>query len=433
MKKIFVIIRREYLVRVRTRAFLLSTIASPILLLAFIVVPTLLIIRGGGDRQVIVLDQSGDPALFNLIQEKAKTAPQESDYATTGGPRPVETRFALTQTVVPPDKDIDELKRQYNSEVEKDSDKAYVVLRQGILDGVEPEYYGKNVSDFGIKDLERAINTAVIQRRLMLAGFDEEKVLKYMKQVEMKTFRVSASGESEQSGFQLFQVAFAMLFFIYVTVLAYGISVMRGVIEEKQSRIVEVIVSSVKPVQMMLAKLIGIGLVGLTQYVIWVLAAVLIAVSGAAFFATNGIALPNVPVSLLIYFVVFFVLGYFLYATLYAMVGAIVSSEEEAQHVQFPVMILIVVPMLLFGMVMRNPNSAMSIVLSLIPFFTPTLMMLRIAVINPPLWQIVLSMVLMVLTILGAVWVAARIYRVGILMYGKRPSLAELGRWLRYA
>ncbi|HWC75997.1 MAG TPA: ABC transporter permease, partial [Blastocatellia bacterium] len=124
--------------------------------------------------------------------------------------------------------------------------------------------------------------------------------------------------------------------------------------------------------------------------------------------------------------------GYFLFATLYAMVGAMVSTEEEAQQVQMPVTIIIILPMLLFGMVMNNPSSGVSVALSMIPFFAPTLMMMRIGLVNPPLWQILLSMAGMVVAILAAVWLAARIYRVGILMYGKRPSLAELGRWLRY-
>ena len=208
---------------------------------------------------------------------------------------------------------------------------------------------------------------------------------------------------------------------------------MRGGIEEKQSRIVEVLISSVRPSQMMLGKLIGIGLVGLTQIGIWALSTALLSLFGATMFASQGAKIPSIPVSLLVYFVLYFVLGFFLYATLYAMVGAIVSSEEDAQQVQLPVTLLIVMPMMIFGVVMANPNSTSSIVLSMIPFFAPTLMMLRIAVINPPVWQVILSMVIMVATILGSVWVAARIYRVGILMYGKRPSIAELGRWLRYS
>ena len=137
--------------------------------------------------------------------------------------------------------------------------------------------------------------------------------------------------------------------------------------------------------------------------------------------------------SMLVYFVIFFVLGYFLFATLYAIVGATVGSEEEAQQAQFPVTILVVIPMMIFTTVMANPNGPLAVTLSMIPFFAPTLMMLRIAVINPPRWQIVLSMAIMVVTILGAVWLAAKIYRVGILMYGKRPTLPEIMKWMKYA
>jgi ABC-2 type transport system permease protein len=183
---------------------------------------------------------------------------------------------------------------------------------------------------------------------------------------------------------------------------------------------------------MMVGKFIGIGLVGLTQFGIWALSTALLSSVGVAMFATRGAKVPNVPVSLLVYFVLFFILGFFLYATLYAAVGAIVSSEEDAQQVQFPVTMLLVVPMMIFGLVMANPNSVSSTVLSMVPFFAPTLMMLRIAVINPPVWQVVLSMVIMLVTIAGLLWLSSKIYRVGILMYGKRPNLAELGRWLRY-
>ena len=182
----------------------------------------------------------------------------------------------------------------------------------------------------------------------------------------------------------------------------------------------------------MMGKLVGIGLVGLTQVVIWAGSFMLISGLGAAMAGAAGSSVPKIPASLLVYFVLYFILGYFLYATLYAVVGAIVSTEEEAQQAQGPVTILMVVPMILFTLILSNPNSGTAIGLSIFPFFAPTLMMLRIALVNPPMWQILLSMGLMVAAIFGAVWVAGRIYRVGILMYGKRPSIAELGRWLRY-
>ncbi len=444
MKKILVIIRREYITRVRTKAFLIGTIATPLLMLALTLLPSFLATRGGGQRQVTVLDQSGDPTLFSVIEQRLRSRPADDDERQSAGsansnsqpardPSRTDTRYQVTQVVVPPDKNIDEVAAQYRDQVQADSSKAFVVLRPDIFTGGESLYYAKNVGDLGIRALERAISSAVTERRLVQQGFAVDRVTGAMKPVAMRTFKVSEEGVSEESGMSLFFVGLTMLIFIYTTILVYGLSVMRGVIEEKQSRIVEVVISSVRPTQMMLGKLIGIGLVGLTQYVIWVGAAALLLLFGASMAASSGFSLPRLPLSTGVYFIIYFVLGYFLYATLYAMVGAMVSSEEEAQQAQFPVTMLIIVPMMLFTMVMNNPNSPTSVALSMVPFFAPTLMMMRIAMTNPPLWQTVGSMLIMVVTILAAVWFAARIYRVGILMYGKRPSLAELGRWLRYS
>lgn len=432
MQKTLIIIKREYLVRVRTRAFIISTIASPILLLALVLLPGLLAARGGGQRHVTVLDQSSDPELFNTISNKLAARGTEGDDSGAG--RAALTHYALTRKVVPPGEDIEAgIKSDYQQGGKQDADQAYLILPAGVLEDARPEYRAKNTSDFGLRALETAISQAVIERRLIQAHLEQARITEYMKRVDLKTNKLTAEGGAQADGGGTFIIAFVMLFFTYMSVLFYGLFVMRGVIEEKQSRIVEILMSSVKPMQMMLGKLIGIGLVGLTQIGIWALSAGLISAVGVSLFAARGVTLPTIPVSLLIYFVVFFVLGYFLYATLYAMVGATVSSEEDAQQAQIPVTLLIVVPMMIFSMVMANPNSGSSIALSMIPFFAPTLMMLRIAVINPPVWQVLLAMLIMVVTILGLVWVAARIYRVGILMYGKRPSIAELGRWLRYS
>lgn len=433
MKKVWVIIKREYLIRVRTKAFLIGTIISPLLMLGLILLPAFFATRGGGTRQVTVIDQSGDPTLFEAVKQRAEATTATDATGGSGRARFANTQYELSRIILQPGENIEEVKTRLNNEVKEDSDKAYVVLPTNVLDNAEPEYYTKNVSDPAIRGIEQAISTAVIERRLTRAGINPTEISRYMKSVDMRKIKLGPEGESEESGVPTFIIAFIMLFFIYITILFYGIFVMRGVIEEKQSRIVEVVVSSVKPFQMMIGKIIGIGLVGLTQYAIWMLSAALLSFFGAKVFASTGADLPKIPASLLVYFIVYFLLGYFLYATLYAMVGAMVSSEEDAQQVQFPVTILIIIPMMVFSLVMNNPNSPTSVTLSMIPFFAPTLMMLRIAVDPPPWWQIALSMLLMIVTIFGAIWVAARIYRVGILMYGKRPSIAELGRWLRYS
>jgi ABC-2 type transport system permease protein len=433
MKKILIIIKREYLVRVRTKAFVIGTIISPVLLLGLIILPGLLAARGGGQRDVTVIDQSGDPKLFDLIKARVESRAGGSDEPSQNT-NSSGSRYTLSRRSPQPGQDVEAIiKDDFGQSGGKDSERAYLILPPNILDSGKPQYRAKNTSDFGIRGLESAISGAITARKLQIAGLDDAKIKSYTKPVDMETKKLGQEGEAEDDGGNTFIIGFVMLFFIYMSVLFYGLFVMRGVIEEKQSRIVEVIISSVKPTQMMLGKLIGIGLVGLTQIGIWALSAAALSLFGASVFASRGVAMPNIPISLLIYFVLYFVLGYFLYATLYAIVGSIVSSEEEAQQAQLPVTLLIVVPMMIFGMVLANPNSGSSIALSMVPFFAPTLMMLRIAVINPPLWQIVLSMLIMVATILGCVWIAAKIYRVGILMYGKRPSIAELGRWLRYS
>ena len=429
MKKVLVIIKREYLVRVRTRAFVIFTILSPILMLGLIILPGLLAARGGGERHVTVLDQTNDPKLFEAINKRI-----ESRGANSNGQQGnAGTRYSFSRKVVGPGQDAESvIKEDYSQGGEKDSDRAYLILPPDIFESGKPEYRAKNTSDFGIGSLRQAISTAIGERKLARAGLDEARINDYMKPVDLETKKLGAGGEAQEDSGNSFIIGFVMLFFIYMSVLFYGLFVMRGVIEEKQSRIVEIIISSVKPTQMMLGKLIGIGLVGLTQISIWALSAAVLSMFGASMASSRGVALPPIPVSLLIYFVLYFVLGYFLFATLYAMVGSMVSSEEDAQQAQLPVTLLIIVPMMIFGMVLANPNSTSSIALSMVPFFAPTLMMMRIAVVRPPLWQIILSMLIMVATILASVWLAAKIYRVGILMYGKRPSIAELGRWLRY-
>ena len=433
MKKVLIIIKREYLVRVRTRAFMIGTIISPLLMIALIALPIFFATRGGGDRRVTVLDQSGDSELFDAIKRSLDARGSGEEELNRRDPGVGTTRYVLTRKLVAPGEDLDALQQQYAVQADKDPDSTYMILRPGGLEKFEPEYFAKNTSDFSIGTLERAINDAVSGLRLKRAGLDQATINLYTRRVELNRKKVTSGGGVEEGGRADFVVAFVMLFFIYMSVLIYGLFVMRGVIEEKQSRIVEVLVSSVRPTQMMLGKVIGIGLVGLTQIAVWALSALLLTTVGVSVFASRGMTMPNIPISLLIYFVVFFVLGYFLFATLYALVGSTVSSEEEAQQAQIPVTMLLIVPMVIFNMIIANPTSTASIVLSMIPFFAPTLMMMRIAVVNPPLWQILLSMGIMVATILLCVWIAARIYRVGILMYGKRPSIAELGRWLRYS
>lgn len=425
MNKIFVVIKREYLTRVRSKAFIIGTVISPLFMIALVVLPSLLAFKSSGFRHITVIDQTGDPQIYEGIRKRL----EEPDLSSGQNRSLGNIKFQLERVVVPPDQEIT-VAESYNKNVAKGAEEATLILPKGLLDDQEPEYRAKNPSDVVVNSVERVLNEVVKERRLTRAKLDKNKIDEYMRSVDLVKMNLEGV---EEKGVPRFAIGMVMLFFIYLTTLFYGIFVMRGVIEEKQSRIVEVVISSIKPFQLMMGKLLGIGLVGLTQYTIWVLCAVLLSKFGVSMFASQGMTFPAIPGIWLIYFIIYFVLGYFLFATLYAMVGAMVSSEEDAQQAQTPVTLIIVLPMLLIGMVMTNPDSTLSIALSLIPFFSSTLMMMRIAMVNPPLWQIIASMLGMVLTILASVWVVSRIYRVGILMYGKRPSIAELGKWIRYS
>jgi ABC-2 type transport system permease protein len=416
---VFVIIKREYLTRVKSKAFVIATVLMPVLMVGFTTLPVILAMKGRTERKLVVLDQSAQPELFDITKRIMEN-------------RSSQTRFDMTKIEVKTDQDRAELAKKYSQEVLDDTTKAYMVWPSDIMSGGIPEYHAKSATDFGIGDLERSLSDAVVKVRLTGAGLDPEKIADYTKGLSLKNISDGPEGGREEKG-QSFIIAIIMMVLIYTTILTYGISVMRGVIEEKQSRIAEVVVSSVRPFQMMMGKLVGIGLVGLTQYMIWVASAALLSVFGVSMLARGGVTLPRFPMAMLFSFVGFFVLGYFLFATLYAIVGSIVTTEEEAQGIQFPITMVIILPMMIMWAVMKDPGAPLALVLSMIPFFAPTLMMLRVSMISPPVWQILLSMGLMLISIFGVVWLAAKIYRVGILMYGKRPSLGEIARWVRYA
>jgi ABC-2 type transport system permease protein len=268
--------------------------------------------------------------------------------------------------------------------------------------------------------------------RLVDKGVPSGEIEALLKNIRLRTLRVTETGAKEDRGLGGFLLSFFFTMVLYSTLIFYGVAVMRGIIEEKSSRIFEVLLSSVKPIQLMAGKILGLAAVGLTQYLVW---AIMIGLAGGGFgiAALSQLGEMNVTPLMLGAFVVYFLLGYVLYSALYAALGAAVNTEQEAQQLQFFVVILLVAPLILQQMVMRNPSSTASVALSLVPFFAPLLMFLRITIQTPPAWQLALSVALMIATGALVMWACARIYRVGILMYGKRPTLPELWRWFRTA
>jgi ABC-2 type transport system permease protein len=226
------------------------------------------------------------------------------------------------------------------------------------------------------------------------------------------------------------------MLFLYMTIFVYGLATMQSVQEEKNTRVVEILASSIRSTHLLWGKMLGVGAVGFTQLAVWMGTGALLGAYGATAAAAfrPGVVLPRIqlPWSILAFIAIFFVAGYFLYASLYAAIGAMVSSTEEAQQVSTPINVLLGFSPVMLGLILRDPNSSTAVALSMIPFFSPVHMVLRITLQTPPLWQILLSILIIVATTSVIITLSARVYRVGILMYGKRPSLVEVVRWLRY-
>jgi len=253
---------------------------------------------------------------------------------------------------------------------------------------------------------------------------------------DLKLMKVSETGEAEEKG-QSIGIAIALVILLYTALLMYGIITMRSVLEEKTTRTMEVLISAVRPFELLAGKILGVALAAFTQFAIWMISTALLFSYGtlAALGMGQGSALSGVhiPISLVLYAGTFFIGGYFLYSSMFAAIGAACSNEQDAQQLQWIAMAPLVFCMVIYSMVLNDPTSTASVVLSEIPFFAPVLMALRISLQTPPAWQIALSLFLLLITTIATIYASAKIYRVGILMYGKRPSLVEMFRWLRYS
>ena len=422
MRKVWLVVKREYLVRIRTKGFIFTTIGLPVLSAGLLIFTMMMATRESDHTLKIALL---DDASFSKIIAAGFT-----EKLKNGQPL-----FQLVQTLDQPQSD-QRARDELADQVRRGLLDGYLVVPKGVLEGKAVEFHTRNTSDFqAVSSIRRAVDHAVISRRLSTRGIQIDNLSELVRGADFTLVKVGKGGESEEKG-QTFFMAFAVVMVLYITLIVYGVATMRSVLEEKTTRVVEILASSARPFQLLAGKILGVAGVGFTQYLIWTLTGVLISTYGAAAMAAfrPGASVPqfHMPLSLLIYAVLFFLAGYFLYASLYAAVGAMVSSDEEAQQVQLPVTLLVVAAFLLYPAVMRDPASRLSVVVSLIPFLSPILMTFRIALQTPPFWQIALSLALSIATTIGVVYVAAKIYRVGILMYGKRPSLVELLRWLKY-
>lgn len=415
MNKIGIIIQKEYLERVKGKGFIISTILIPIVFASFILVPLALALFDDSRQTVAVIDETGKVSSVLLAQTSSDTSKPNT---------------SLSDLILVPVTSYAESKTNLTTEVENGTISGYAVISN--TDSVyRAVYYTKNISNFQTnsalrRSIEKAINTVKLQE----AGFDVDKIRATETRLDLTTTKLSGGKEENSNAVGQFALSYVMVMLIYGTVLTYGIMVMSAVIEEKSSKVMEVMMSSVTPFELMMGKILGIGAVAVTQYLIWGVA--MLALSAYSVSMSSNLSV-SIPPMVIVYFVVYFLLGYLVYATLYAAVGSAFENAQDAQSLQTPITMLVVIAFLAMSFVLQKPDSPFAIVLSLIPFFTPILMMARITATDVPLWQIGLSIVLMLGTFYAVVGVAAKIYRVGVLMYGKKPTLSEILKWTRYS
>jgi ABC-2 type transport system permease protein len=416
MKIVMAVIRREYLQRVRSKWFVFGTIAGPLLMAAIIGVPILLGLREEAqDRAIVIMDRTGV-----LYEGVASRLGESLDVER------VEFSEGVTE--------------QLESRIEGGEIAGYLVVDEGTLSAGRAVFRSsESPSTLRRVWIRQAVVESALEARLLDTS-DADGVRALLDGGEVEYQNLDSDGPEEGERRAALVAGFVGAFMLYVTLIVYGIQVMRAVLEEKTTRIVEVIISVLRPWQLMLGKILGVGAVGLTQLGIWVLSGALLLSFGLPYLLALRPELVEVQDALeylpqaggLVLFLVFFLLGYFLFSSLYAAVAAMCSTEEEAQQTQIPVTLLVVAPMIVLPVIMEDPNGALGTGLSFVPFFSPILMFPRFMA-GAPLWHVGVSLVLMAITVLAVAWVAGRIYRVGILMQGKRPTLPEIVRWVREA
>lgn len=437
MNKIAVIIAHEYTTRVRSKWFILATLLGPLAMVVMITIPVLatMLAGDGTEGKVAVVDHTGAMATELL-------AADTSLYERAG------SRSAA----------------ELNAAVQAESLQAWLEIPANVVDSGRITLYTRGGTGIAFESRIRGdVEPVVVSARLQRAGTDTSVIRLVEQGIDLSALKITDEGVQEDASMASAFIGYGAGFVIYILIFLYGSMVMRGVVEEKANRIIEVLASSARPFDIMMGKVLGIGLVGLTQVLAWIVLVLLVLSALAVAFAAGvdpevateamrqaqdaqaqspmspmsggvmkigSMSIPTVSVPTLLLFVFYFLSGYFLYATLFAAVGSAVDQESDANQLTLPVTLPVILTMMFIGNVISAPSGTFATVASLIPLFTPILMTVRVAATDVPAWQIALSIVLSIGAFFGAVWMASRIYRIGMLSYGKKPSIAEVARWI---
>jgi ABC-2 type transport system permease protein len=417
----FIIARTEYLEGARTRWFLISTVLGPIFMLGVVLFPAWLQSRGAGKTlHVALVDQSTDQIGAQVKASLEQAPPGRSARFAVDVPTGVDAESGALQ-----------------ERVDAGSLDGYLVLPPDASTGGRIVYRGTDASPGAdMENLDRALEQAVHEARARSLHLSDDQFAQLTAPVDFEPEQATGAGQNASGG-AAFAVAYFVAFMLYMGILLYGINVMRAVIQEKVNRVVEVVVACTTPLHLMLGKVLGAGALGLTQMAIWVGAGVVVSSNSGAILAHLGvhgassIVLPSLSPAILVVIGAYFFGGYFLYSSIFAAIGAANNSDREAQQAQMPVTMMMVVAFLCFPVITSAPRDAAAVGLTMVPFLSPVLMPMRYLLSPVPAWQLALSLALLAGSVALAVWLASRIYRVGILMFGKRPTLGEIARWIR--
>jgi ABC-2 type transport system permease protein len=448
MKKFLAVVKHEYKKIVLKWTFLVGLLLFPFLGALLAVVPAIIFSIKGEPTRIVVVDGTGKiaPRLKeNLsaekLEEKAKKAArdakvdlnvsQEEDLKRDTAQ--FENSFVFVDYAAE-GKTAEQVRADLLQQITENRLDAYLIVPPNFLAKEAVfEFRSRKAGDFITNSsLENALNDAIRSERLAEAKIDEARLKDINQKVDLETKQIDEKGSEKDSG-SIFAASFIIGLMIYITLAIYGQAIMGAVVEEKDTRIAEILFSSAKPFELMMGKLVGVGLAALTQLTIWVLSAVVLAGVGVSQMKSAGMdfEIPNITPLMIIYFFIFFLLGFFIYSSIFALIGAMVTSVQEGGQFSLPPIMILLVGYYFSFAVMRDPNSSLSFWVSIAPFFAPITMPVRILAETPPFWQIGLSILVNGLAIAGLVWLASRVYRVGMLMYGKRATLPEVWKWIR--
>jgi len=441
VNKILAVIRREFIERVRTKSFLLGTFLLPLMIGLFGYLPHLLLTRETNTRGVVVINavegDAADRVAEGVVKALLASRVGEGELA----------RSRFTVTLLPADGRMEELRDSIIRTIGRRQgppgapDGVLILTEASVTEG-KVSYLGSNVTSIGdMKVLGGVLGPVLSEERLLRANADSAILRASMIKLVLDANKVTEGRLTGQDTESSFALAYGVSLIMYITLLLYGIQVMTAVVEEKSNRIVEVLISSLTPFQLLLGKIIGVGAVGLVQLGIWGASSFYLTsmfgsrASGMENLAAEGTArsftMPEVPVELVGVVLLFFLLGFFLYSALYAAIGSMCTTTQEAQQANTPVTMMIAVGMIsIFGLI-NEPSGTMARVMTFIPFFTPIVMPVRYAIAPMGALEVLLAALDVVLSLLAVTWLAGRIYRVGILSYGKKPSVKELWGWVR--